>query len=237
MYTLRLLPRALLPLALVLSVLVGTEPASASARCRWDSERVCHVLNKAKRMAHRSHRNRAERAAAHRMPDYGYTSKQRRAVRKRPTIDIGQPRRYAHRRHHVHKGGDVRFHHGRGRSYGCRTRWWALEEESLVFGATLYRARFTVRWCWFTEGRPRIFDVRRDWDIYDLDTSSIVVGEYRENDSGYVSGMHRTWYHVEEARQLQNCILHYGCILGSAYPRVTVTMIAGTWSGGLVRTS
>ena len=145
MCTFRLLPRALLPLALVLSLVVVSEPASAGTRCRWDSERVCKVLSKAKRMAQRSH-NRTTQVATHRMPDYGYTSKQRRAVRKRPVIDIGQPRRYASPRHHVRKGGGVRYHRDRGsRPYGCRTRWWAFEEESLVFRATLYRVRFTVR--------------------------------------------------------------------------------------------
>jgi len=45
MCSLTLLPRALLPLVLVLSVLVGAEPAHAGTRCRWDSERVCHVLS------------------------------------------------------------------------------------------------------------------------------------------------------------------------------------------------
>ncbi len=229
----------LLPLLLVLPLLTGPDTALAATSCRWQSERVCHVLHKAQRMARQAHHDRAGRPGER--LDYAYTTRQRRAVQRRPVIDLAQPQRYRHPRRQVRTGGHVRHHAGRagpdGRSFACRTRWWRFEEESLVFHGTLYRTRFTVRWCWWTEGRARIFDVLRDWDIYDLDTTSINVGHYREDDSAFVPGTNRTWYHVDEVRQVQNCVLHYGCILGSAYPRVQVTMIAGAWTGGLVRTS
>lgn len=204
-----------------------TAETDRDRRCKR-GKRVCKVLRRLERLAHRANRHHA---VGSKLWPGDYTNPMRRTI-KRKRLKMVTPRpvfRHPHRK----INNDARVFRFDGSvvgqpDAGCKALVDERKVESLIFRTDLWTFETRFEWCW---RNGRITYHSGHLETTQVDDGVVVLNGIIENNDRYVLGTRKRLFEFRRLYSASNCVFKYGCFKSwSPTYRVRVG-VNGTWRG------